>query len=393
MNEAILKKALARYATPLYVFDADVLKKRVSFLKHHLPDRVKLCYAVKANPFIVKELCPIVDRFELCSPGEIAICQKLHLPANQFVVSGVYKEASYMKQLFFGEGRNSVYTIESLEQFSLLYELAKEANEPISVLIRMTSGNQFGLDAAQAERLIAEYARDPMLRLKGMQYYSGTQKTSIKRLKRELECVDAFLDKMRLQYGYQAEELEFGPGFPVSYFQGDSFEEEAFIEQFSMLLSEMHFQGSVILELGRSIAAECGTYLTKVVDVKTNAGQNYAIVDGGIHQMVYYGQSMAMKQPKIKLLSKHKGEPPSKWNICGSLCTINDILVKQISLPDLQIGDVLAFERTGAYSMTEGISLFLSRDLPAVALVNEEGSCILLRNHIPVNDWNTPNNS
>jgi diaminopimelate decarboxylase len=61
-----------------------------------------------------------------------------------------------------------------------------------------------------------------------------------------------------------------------------------------------------------------------------------------------------------------------EWNVCGSLCSVNDILVKKLSLPDLRLGDTLAFFNTGAYCMTEGISLFLSRDLPKIIMFDGE---------------------
>ena len=60
-------------------------------------------------------------------------------------------------------------------------------------------------------------------------------------------------------------------------------------------------------------------------------------------------------------------------NLCGSLCSMNDIIAKQVELPAISVGDVLCFENTGAYCMTEGISLFLSRDIPAVYLIGEDG--------------------
>ena len=77
------------------------------------------------------------------------------------------------------------------------------------------------------------------------------------------------------------------------------------------------------------------------------------------------------------------------WNICGSLCTINDILVKQLPAAGLQPGDVLAFKKAGAYCVTEGIAMFLSRDLPAVVLLNETGD-VLVREHTEVCGLNTP---
>ena len=85
MTDEQLMTLAEEYQTPMHIFDMDVLKKRVAFLKNHLPARVSLCYAVKANTFIIKELCGQVERFEVCSPGELAICRRLHVPMEQVV--------------------------------------------------------------------------------------------------------------------------------------------------------------------------------------------------------------------------------------------------------------------------------------------------------------------
>ena len=156
----------------------------------------------------------------------------------------------------------------------------------------------------------------------------------------------------------------------------------------------MSFHGHIMLELGRSLTASCGTYLTRVVDAKVNAGQRYAIVDGGMHQLVYFGQSMAMKQPCCHLLgADDENSAPADeelWNICGSLCTVNDILAKQLPLSGLEQGSILAFENAGAYCMTEGISLFLSRDLPRVIMVDGHGAPTLVRDGLRTDILNTP---
>ena len=67
------------------------------------------------------------------------------------------------------------------------------------------------------------------------------------------------------------------------------------------------------------------------------------------------------------------------WNLCGSLCTINDILVKQLPAQDLQAGDLVVFHNAGAYCMTEGMSLFLSHDLPLVLIQTPQGSVLPVR--------------
>ena len=257
----------------------------------------------------------------------------------------------------------------------------------INVLIRITSGNQFGINEEEAENIIKNRNLYKNLNILGIQYFSGTQKKSIKNLNKELDKIQTFIDFLGERYNFETKQLEFGAGFPVQYFQNEDFDEETFLNEFSELIDNIKFEGEIILELGRSIAANCGYYITKVVDTKTNKGQNYAILDGGIHHLVYYGQSMAMKLPICDVYPK-KEKNDEKWNLCGSLCTVNDILVKQFPTGNLKINDLLIFKNTGAYCMTEGISLFLSRDLPTVLKINKNNKIELIRENLPTYKFN-----
>ena len=383
--------SLARsYQTPLYIFDMDVLKKRVAFLRSHLPEHVSLCYAVKANTFIIKELCGQVERFEVCSPGELTICRRLQIPMEQIVLSGVYKTPSVMEALFEEQVPIGIFTIESMEQYQLLSALAGKHRRKIRLLLRLTSGNQFGMDETDLIQVVRMSRDNEWVEIEGIQFFSGTQKTSIKKLRRELNYVDDFIGRLEAEEDFSVKELEFGPGLPVSYFQGEDFDEVTFLSEFSALLLEMKSHVQLTFELGRSIAASCGTYMTSIVDAKVNKKQKYAIVDGGIHQLVYYGQSMAMKHPYCHVLPEKEEGEVVEWNLFGSLCTVNDILVKQMPVKDLQIGDVVVFENTGAYSMTEGIALFLSRDLPKILLMDENGKILVLSDGIDTDFLNTP---
>lgn len=391
MTQAQIEQAARQYGTPAYVFDIAALKRRVAFLKAHLPARVSLCYAIKANTFITREICGCVSRFEVCSPGEYRVCEALDIPAEQLVISGVYKTPSFIQKLAAGRPEVGIYTAESTEQFRLLSEAALTAGHTIRVLLRLTSGSQFGMDEAEVRRIIRDRASWPQLDILGIQYFSGTQKSSLKKLKRELDYLDSLLAALEQEYGFQSRELEYGPGFPVHYFQSDTFDEEAFLAGCSQLLEELTYPAAITLELGRSIAASCGTYLTQVVDAKTNKHQNYAILDGGMNHLVYYGQSMAMKLPHYQLWPPREDDASEAWNLCGALCTTNDIIVKQLPVSHLQIGDVFAFENTGAYCMTEGISLFLSRALPKVLLLKEDGTFLPVRSDVYTDPLNTPN--
>lgn len=391
MTDEQLMTLAEEYQTPMHIFDMDVLKKRVAFLKNHLPAHVSLCYAVKANTFIIKELCGQVERFEVCSPGELAICRRLQIPMRQVVLSGVYKTPAVMEALFRDGVDIGIFTAESMEQYLLLAGLAERYTMKIRLLLRLTSGNQFGMDENVLIQTIRMSRSNEWVEVEGIQFFSGTQKTSVKKLRRELTYVDAFIQRLETEEGFRVKELEFGPGLPVFYFQGDDFDEVSFLAEFSEMLSEMTSQVKLTFELGRSIAASCGNYMTSVVDAKVNKKQNYAIVDGGIHQLVYYGQSMAMKHPYCHVLPEKQEGETMDWNLFGSLCTVNDILVKQMPVRNLTVGDVIVFENTGAYSTTEGIALFLSRDLPKILLRKEDGEIHVLRDSIDTDPLNTPN--
>lgn len=390
MNQA-LNRLLQENKTAFYVFDIGKLKARIAHLQAALPPEVVLCYAVKANTFITKELIDTIHRFEVCSPGEAEICRAVGVPSENMVISGVYKTPEVMEAMVADLDFSPIYTVESLEQYELFRRLAQQYDRTLPLLLRLTNGSQFGINKGDIEAIVARRGETPEIDLLGIQFFSGTQKTSLKKLKREVGKLDDLLTLLEEKYGFVAQELEYGPGFPVNYFQSDELDEAELLAGFSELLRDMTHHPKITLELGRSIAASCGTYYTHIVDLKRNQEQNYALVDGGMHHLVYFGQHMAMKQPFFHVCGKETLPATDQWNICGSLCSMNDVMTKQSPLPDLALGDVLAFENAGAYCMTEGISLFLSRDIPAVYLLLENGTAVQVRKAFDTATLNQPN--
>ena len=385
MDDNIVKKIIAKYGTPLYVFDIESIKKRIEYLRKIMPEKVAICYAIKANPFIVKDIEKYVDGFEVCSPGEYEICYNKDIEDSKILISGIYKNEELIERVN-NTKKVKCFTIESMNQFEIL----KNTKNNIQLMLRLTSGNQFGINKEDIEKIIKEISNYPQISICGIQYFSGTQKTSLKILEKEITRLVEFIKELKEKYNFITKELEYGPGFPYMYFENTEFDEEEFLKGFAHILENMDFGGKIILELGRSIVANSGIYLTKVVDIKQNKDQNYAIVDGGINHITYYGQSMAMKTPKMYILGKENtAKSDEKINICGSLCTINDILVKQYEAQKLELGDILVFQNAGAYCVTEGISLFLSRNLPKVIKIDENGNIRLLRDDMPTYKFNS----
>lgn len=382
-------KTIESIGTPFYVFDIDVLKNRINYLKSMLPKNVHLCFAMKANPFVVKEIEDTIEKYEICSYGEWNIANELGVAHEKMVISGVYKDETSMENIINHYKHGEVITIESLNQIKLVDKITKDKNVVVDVILRLTSGNQFGMSEEEIISILENRLKYNMLNIMGIQYFSGTQKKLSRRIIKELEYVDDFVQKLKNELGFVTEELEFGPGFPVMYFEAETdFDENTYLMEIADKIKNLKYQGHITMELGRSIVASCGSYYTKVVDKKTNKEGNFAILDGGMHHIVYYGQMMAMKKPMLDVIPRRSGNEEN-WNLVGALCTINDLIVKGLSVNGLELGDVFVFKNTGAYAMTEGISLFLSRDLPKVLFV-KDGKIGVVRSNIQTYKLNMP---
>ena len=225
--------------TPSYVFDLDKMKGFVKKVQSCLGESVQLCYAMKANPFLTGPMMEVVSSFEVCSPGEFRICERVGVPMERIVLSGVYKNPEDVEYVLSAYGGRGMYTVESLQHLQILNDTAVKLGMKIAVLIRVTSGNQF-------------------------------------------------IGELKEVNGFETRVLEYGPGFFVPYFKKDKSEDvENVLGEFKELLECLKFKGKVVLEMGRFLAATCGYYVTSIVDMKVNKDQPYVIMDGGINHLNY----------------------------------------------------------------------------------------------------------
>lgn len=388
-----LQQALEKYQTPFYIFNSEDINNRITLLKSVFPSNVKLCYAMKANPFVIKEMEEMIDFYEVCSPGELRICEKKAIEKEKIVLSGVYKSPQEIETTIRIYGDQITYTAESLTQLDCLQQFAEKYHVVLDVLPRLTTGNQFGIDKNELINLFEQHTNYPSVNLIGLQFFSGTQKKVIDKHQKELALLDTIIKEIEQVYKKPLQKIEYGAGLGVSYFENEvpvnAYETAATLGK---LLGNMSFKGEIVIELGRFLAANCGSYVTTVVDKKINDGYNYCIVDGGIHQITYFGQMMGMKKPFIQQVAiDSKKRVEEDWTICGALCTNNDVLVKNFPLQDLSLGDKLIFKKAGAYCFYEGMALFLSRDLPQIIIYSEKNGCQRVRKRVETEFLNDAN--
>ena len=399
--------------TPYYVFDTDEFAKRAAMIRAALDckggRRIPLCFSIKANPFLLHRLPAGLDHVEVCSPGELEICIALGVKPESIIYSGVMKEKCDIERaVSYGAG---ILTCESIRHAALISEVMLEciqegaheaefAETKAQVILRLTSGNQFGMSLEDIEYIISHPDEFKGITVIGIHYYSGTQK-SLRKINKDLEKIKSALSILKEKYGFEPQLVEYGPGLCVEYFEEDWQEKEKqSLDEAAEVLRKFAEEYPLGIEMGRFLAASCGKYYTQVKDLKSTGDANYAILDGGIHHLNYFGQRMAMQVPPIKVYGGEVSEneekpgveltqmPDADYTLCGSLCTVADVLVREVKLKKLEIGDILEFAHCGAYSVTEAPALFLSRQLPAIYAYSKGCGYECLREHIPAAEIN-----
>ncbi len=401
MDDNRLKEIALKYGTPAYLFDEKALKDRMRCVRDIVGDGIKVCYSIKANPFLIPAMLEVTDALEVCSPGELDICKSLKVPGSRIVYSGVNKTRENIRDAVSYDC--GIYTAESLKHVELLHEEAVKTGKELKVILRLNGGCQFGMSKEDLFKALENRDRLRGVDICGIHYFVGTQRKKLKDRIDELRMLEDLFDEIEERFAVRLERLEYGPGLPVPYFENENFEDTLLpLKEVADALKEISKKVNLTVEMGRFFSSECGYYLSRVMDIKSNKGTNYLIIDGGMNHLTYFGQVMGMKIPVIRHLSVDDGSGPDAgildrpkysgkqdYCLCGSLCTTADVVVRQVPFEDIKEGDVLAFCNAGAYSVTEGIHLFLSRTMPIILLSDDEMKVRVARDFLESSTINT----
>lgn len=377
--------------TPFYIFDSDILEKRMEDLKKIIAPNAELCYAIKANPFLVPLLQNTGILFEVCSPGELSICKSYKINPEQIVFSGVCKTYDDIKAAY--DYKVKTITLESLVHCKYLLDLINKEKSPHGqeVILRLTSGNQFGMSKEDIQNCLKMLKEIPSIKIRGIHYFSGTQK-KLNKIIQEVSLIQDYCKKLSTSSNVNISDIEYGPGLSFNYFEDNKTKPvNDFSEYQDLMLDIKDSSFHWVIELGRYIASSCGTYVTAIKDLKADGDKKYCIIDGGINHINYYGQIMGMKIPDIEYIktnSDSKKYESGKYTICGSLCTTADVIIRELDLREPSINDLLVFHNIGAYSITEGVYLFLSHPLPYV-YIKQNNTLIKFRDNLETSRINS----
>ena len=406
MNTDKLRELLPRVGTPSYIFDLDEFESRAMLVKKHFGDNIGLCFSIKANPFVLGRMPSCFDKIEVCSPGELTVCERTGVDMSSVIFSGVNKGFADVERA--ADDNVGTFTAESKLHLALINDAGVRRGRVFPLLLRVTDikgGTQFGMSEDDIFDVIRDRGKYTGVEIVGLHYFTGTAKRKAKPIEKECDYLMELVSRIRNEFDFTIQRIEYGTGLAVDYFSDNAdAEEEERLASISPKLRELAQVAELTVEMGRFFAAPCGYYLTKVMDVKTSYGVNYAVVDGGMNQLKYNGQLQGMQIPQILhldmpveadspacLINTDFADGTQPWTLCGSICTTADVLARGAEFTDLKVGDVLVFCRTGAYSCMEGISTFLSREMPVISEYSEREGLRILREMLYSDVFNTPN--
>jgi len=389
------------YGTPLYVFDEFTLRSQCRQFKTEFSQRyadTTVIYASKA--FLSGALALILKEeglgLDVISAGELAIAESVDFPMDMVYLHGNNKSAEELNlALKHHIGR---IVVDSPDELDMLAQMAEETGHIPDILLRLTPGvdahthkhittgitdSKFGIPLFAAGEAVEKAMTAASLNLVGLHFHIGSLIYEARPYKEAIEAVLDFAAEMKEKYGFGLEELNIGGGFGVQYTAEDtappaSFFAEAIISEVISRCRRLDLPLPMLtIEPGRAIVAKAGVALYEAGVVKDIHGvRKYVSVDGGMADNIRPALYDARYEAVVanRLLEKET----EKITIAGRYCESGDILVKDIDLPPVKRGDIIAVPVCGAYCLPLQ-SNYNAALKPAIVIAGEGKSRLIRR--------------
>ncbi len=348
--------------TPFYYYDMALLQETLDVVKSESGKYgYHVHYAIKANanPQILSLIAKNGLGADCVSGGEVQAALDAGFPADKIVFAGVGK-ADW--EINLGLDNNIFcFNVESLAELRVINELAKAKNKIASVALRInpevdahthakiTTGmkeNKFGINLSLLGGVIDELQKMSNVKLIGIHSHIGSQITDmsafrnlairINEIQEELEQKDIFV-----------ENLNFGGGLGIDYYHPNHLSIPAFDNYFAVFnkLLKLRPGQQVHFEPGRSIVAQCGTLISRVLYVKEGEVKKFAILDAGFTELI----RPAMYDSYHRMENISSDNATDIYDVVGPICESSDVFGKDVELNSVKRGDFIALRSAGAY--------------------------------------------
>lgn len=364
--------------TPLYVYDRSVIQQKVEQFRAHIPSRIALHYAMKANPMpaVVDFMAHRVDGLDVASGIELRTALNSGMPPSRISFAGPAKSIAELRAAV---AANITINVESELELSRIYDIAHTTGITPRVAFRvnpdfelkasgmkMSGGpKQFGIDAEKMPGVLQNLDND-LVEFVGFHIFSGSQNLKAEALIEAHDKTFALAAKLAELCPNGIKKLNIGGGFGIPYFPGEThLPLEPIGQNLERLLAEYEqfSETEIQIELGRYLVGECGVYLCEITDIKESREQTYYLTNGGLHHHLSnsgnFGQVIRKNYPVVVATNTANHENITA-NVVGPLCTPLDIVADKMTLPKASVGDLIAVFQSGAYGASASPKGFLS---------------------------------
>jgi diaminopimelate decarboxylase len=396
----------ARFGTPLYVYDLDVIERQVAALEAVLPPAAELAYAVKANPAlaVIAHLARLGLGADVASGGELATVFRAGMAADRVVMTGPGKRDEELRAAI-AAGIRAV-TVESPGELGRLEAIAAELGRVQPILLRSAvseharlervrlvgddGAGKFGMDGADLVTSAARAMASPHLELLGLHAFGASNVLDANALVEHVAATVHAARRLALGVGTTLRLVDAGGGLGIPYEPHEASLDLARLGTGLAAITDawaadpLLRDARLLLEPGRFLVGAAGAYLARVVDRKTVDGSIVVILDGGVHHVLR--PALVGQEHRIRAFSGRGSGRMAPVTVAGPLCSGLDVFSQSAVMVPPEAGDLVAVLDVGAYGFTESMPLFLSHPVPAEVAVRG-GRAALIRPRREPADW------
>lgn len=382
-----------KYGSPLYIYDTNSIKNSFEALNDIIkPLNGNIHFAIKANDNlgIIKYLKQLGSGADVVSVGELKRCLKVEIDPQKIIFSGVGKEKDEIEFAIL----NNVKQInaESLEELNEVISISKKLKKLVNVALRVNldinsrthkkistgdENSKFGIIINDIYKAYSLITKAKYINPYGLAVHVGSQIFDYSVYYQTYTRIRNLALDLR-KNGFSVRHLDLGGGFGVNYQNNSSTDYSSFEKALKNVFKKDEFILSI--EPGRSLVADSGILVTKVIRKKSTNLKNFLIVDAAMNNLIRPTLYNAFH--KIVPIVENKKDTFNKYDIVGPICETGDYLGLDVNLPTIKSNEYLAILSSGAYGSVMRSNYNTRQDVPEILIYNNKDYILRKRENL-----------
>ncbi len=350
-----------KYSTPLYCYSFNKLRENIhNFKKVFRTINPLICFSVKSNSnlTLLREIGKLGLGADVVSIGELMAALKADIKPNQIVFSGVGKTNNEIDYAV--KKRILLINAESKSEILEIEKIAKKNKKVVNIGVRLNPNtdaktlsqistgkkdNKFGVSEKTFLSLINYIKNSKHLKLKCLSVHIGSQILDNKPYEKMLKVLKRIINKSNFHFEY----IDLGGGMGINY---ENKKKILNLKKYSLIIKKFKkkYKSKIIFEPGRSIIANTGYLISKIIYIKESEKKEFIILDAAMNDLM----RPALYNAKHRIIPINKNNKKAKkiYEFVGPICETTDKFSSQKKFQKLYEGDLIAICDVGAYGMS-----------------------------------------